>query len=201
MPGTFSPPPRFSDPDMHHGTCATHVPWCVPGSLTTGFLWSRGRGKRFPIFPANAQPAILRIWQGAHGSMKWIAIDSSDCRYPKPCGKTVNMTYAKRHISTLRNSSLYLQKHRRHVVKWTISCKWWFQNLQPLLMPCKNVNIQVICRSFKISIAADISAVPSMDSQMEFTSYEGVGLCHQWYQRPCINNLDKSEASQDAVKR
>ena len=26
MPGTFSPPLRVSDPDMHHGTCVTHVP-------------------------------------------------------------------------------------------------------------------------------------------------------------------------------
>ena len=46
MPGTSSPPPRVSDPDMHHGTCGTHVPWCMPGSLTSGFLWSRWRGKR-----------------------------------------------------------------------------------------------------------------------------------------------------------
>ena len=35
MPGTFSPPPRFCDPDMHHGTCVTHVPWCMSGSLTS----------------------------------------------------------------------------------------------------------------------------------------------------------------------
>ena len=46
MLGTFSPPPRVSDPDIHHGTCVTHVPWCMPGSLTSGFLWSRWRGKR-----------------------------------------------------------------------------------------------------------------------------------------------------------
>ena len=46
MPGTFSPPPRFSDPDMHLGTCMTHVAWCMPGSLTSGFLWSWWRGKR-----------------------------------------------------------------------------------------------------------------------------------------------------------
>ena len=46
LPETFSPPPRVSDPDMHHGTCVTHVPWCMPGSLTSGFLWSRWRGKR-----------------------------------------------------------------------------------------------------------------------------------------------------------
>ena len=25
-----------SDPGMHHGTCMTHVPWCMPGSLTCG---------------------------------------------------------------------------------------------------------------------------------------------------------------------
>ena len=46
MPGTFSPPPRVSDPGMHRGTCVTHVPWCMSGSLTSSFLWSRWRGKR-----------------------------------------------------------------------------------------------------------------------------------------------------------
>ena len=46
MPGTFSPPPRVGDSDMHHGTCVTHVPWCMPASLTSCFLWSRWRGKR-----------------------------------------------------------------------------------------------------------------------------------------------------------
>ena len=34
-----------SDPDMHHGTCVTHVPWCMPGSLTSNFLWGQWRGK------------------------------------------------------------------------------------------------------------------------------------------------------------
>ena len=46
MPGALSPPPRVSDPDMHHGTCVTHVHWCMPESTTNGFLWSRWRGKR-----------------------------------------------------------------------------------------------------------------------------------------------------------
>ena len=31
--------PLVSDPDMHHGTCVTHVPWCMPGSL------NRSRGE------------------------------------------------------------------------------------------------------------------------------------------------------------
>ena len=26
--------PLVSNPDMHHGTCVTHVPWCMSGSLT-----------------------------------------------------------------------------------------------------------------------------------------------------------------------
>ena len=46
MPGTFSRPPRVSDPDMHHGTCVTHVPWCMLGSLISSFLCSMWRGKR-----------------------------------------------------------------------------------------------------------------------------------------------------------
>ena len=43
-PGTFSSPMRVSDLDMHYGSCVTHVPWCMPGSLTSGFLWSLWRG-------------------------------------------------------------------------------------------------------------------------------------------------------------
>ena len=35
------PPPTsrkqlFSDTGMHHGTCVTHAPWCMAGSLTCG---------------------------------------------------------------------------------------------------------------------------------------------------------------------
>ena len=37
MLGTFSPPPRVSDPDMHHGTC-------MPKSLISSLFWSRWRG-------------------------------------------------------------------------------------------------------------------------------------------------------------
>ena len=50
MPGTFSPPrlqrsPPVSDPGMHHGTCVTHVRWCMLGSLT------RGGGENVPDIP------------------------------------------------------------------------------------------------------------------------------------------------------
>ena len=42
----FSLPPLVSYPDMHHGTCLTHLPWCKPESLTSGFGLSRWRGNR-----------------------------------------------------------------------------------------------------------------------------------------------------------
>ena len=46
MPGTFSPLPRPSDPDMRHCTCVTHVSWRMSGSLTSCSLWSQCREKR-----------------------------------------------------------------------------------------------------------------------------------------------------------
>ena len=71
MPGTFSPPLRVSDPDMHHGMCVTHVPWCMLGLLTSGFLWRRWWGKtsrhsrrmRNPQFYVSGKRPMLRpLW-------------------------------------------------------------------------------------------------------------------------------------------
>ena len=54
--GNVFPAPRVSDPDMHHGTCVTHVPWRMPGLLTSGFIWSRLRGKRSRHFQRMRNP-------------------------------------------------------------------------------------------------------------------------------------------------
>ena len=56
----FQRKPIVSDPGMHHGTCVTHVPWCMSGSLTCG------NGENVPGIPGACAPAILRIWQEAH---------------------------------------------------------------------------------------------------------------------------------------
>ena len=42
--------PLVSDPDMHHGTCVTHVPWCVSKSLT------RFGGEHVPGIPGACNP-------------------------------------------------------------------------------------------------------------------------------------------------
>ena len=51
--------PLVKDSDMHHGTCVTHVPWCMSGSLTCG------GGKTFPAFSAHAHPQFYASgpWQ------------------------------------------------------------------------------------------------------------------------------------------
>ena len=41
----FQRKPVVSDPGMHHGTCVTHVPWYMSGSLT------RGDGENVPGIP------------------------------------------------------------------------------------------------------------------------------------------------------
>ena len=93
MPGTFPPIPRVSDPDMHHGTCVTHIPWCMTGSLTSGFLWSRWREKRCwhsrrmrnPIFNVSDKRPIYIyiyfIWFTCCSShvFKELSIYSYDC--------------------------------------------------------------------------------------------------------------------------
>ena len=71
-----------SDPDMHHGTCVTHVPWCMPGSLTSGYIWTRLREKssrhsrrmRKPQFsvsgkrPISVTCGIKRVGVGGGGA-------------------------------------------------------------------------------------------------------------------------------------
>ena len=58
----FQRKPLVGDPGMHHGTCVTHVPWCMSGSLTCG------DGENVPGIPGACAPATLRIWQEAHTS-------------------------------------------------------------------------------------------------------------------------------------
>ena len=58
-----------SHPDMHHGTCVTHVPWCIPGSLTISFLWSRWRGKRSRHSRCMRNPQFTYMVRGPWGSL------------------------------------------------------------------------------------------------------------------------------------
>ena len=69
----FQRKPIVSDPGMHHGTCVTHVPWCMSGSLTCG------DGENVPGIPGACAPAILSIWQEAHGTRTSCSYVAAHC--------------------------------------------------------------------------------------------------------------------------
>ena len=76
MPGTFSPSPRVSDPNMHHGTCVTHMPWCMPGSLTSSAFEVDG-GEDVPGIPGACTTQIFTyLVRGP-----WKPLDSPGCKY------------------------------------------------------------------------------------------------------------------------
>ena len=70
----FQRKPLVSDPGMHHGTCVTHVPWCMSGSLTCG------DGENVPGIPGACAPALLRIWQEAH----WLTLTCTTSKHGLP---------------------------------------------------------------------------------------------------------------------
>ena len=72
MPGTFSRPAWISNSDMHQVTC---IKACMLGSLTSGFLWSWWRGKRFrhsgrmrspQIYVSGKRPIIASVTLYVH---------------------------------------------------------------------------------------------------------------------------------------
>ena len=79
MPGTFSSPPWVSDPDMNHCTCITHVPWCMPGSLNSGFLLSLWRGKCSRHSRCMRNPQFYASDKSMKRSMSWCLRDIGRC--------------------------------------------------------------------------------------------------------------------------
>ena len=92
MPGTFSLLPQVSDHDMHHGTCVTHVPWCKPRSLTSGFLWIRWRIKRSrhsrrmrnPQFYVSGKRPMVGLMANTYIAWSWLS--QPQLKKCLPCG-------------------------------------------------------------------------------------------------------------------
>ena len=64
-----------SNPGMHHGTCVTHVPWCMSGSL------SRGGGENVPGIPGACATHNFMYLARAHvgGSFKFFKCHHHGC--------------------------------------------------------------------------------------------------------------------------
>ena len=68
MPGRYSPAADFKgNRQLAIPACTCHVPWCMSGSLTYG------DGENVLGIPGACAPAILRIWQEAHGQQDFKA--------------------------------------------------------------------------------------------------------------------------------
>ena len=65
----FQRKPLVSDPGMHHGTCVTHVPWCMSEPLTPRRRVKRSRHTRRmrnPQFYVSGKRPVETSAQGSH---------------------------------------------------------------------------------------------------------------------------------------
>ena len=101
--------PLVSDIGMRHGTCVTHVPWCMSGSLVSG------GGKTFPAFPAHAHP------QFSVSDKRPMTISSSrivGCKNTSPISVNRMQVYAK---ATPYGRDLWIQ------FQWKRTKTIWFR--------------------------------------------------------------------------
>ena len=66
-----------SDPDMHHGTCVTHVPWCMSETLT------RGGGETVPVIPGAC--ATCNFTYLVRGPWRFHFKEVQQCAFMKIC--------------------------------------------------------------------------------------------------------------------
>ena len=79
--------PLIRNPGMHHGTCVTHVPWCMSGSLTCGGRGKRSRHSRRmhnpQFYVSGKRPMVARMsWLC---SRCWWAPWTSKCNVTDAC--------------------------------------------------------------------------------------------------------------------
>ena len=134
MPGTLSPPLRVSDPDMHHGTCVTHVPWCMPGSVTSCFLWSRWRGKlsrcmRSPQFYASGKRLIISR------ELHWSNVNIQLSAFIMWSDLTL---YCTQNYSNLERTNSRSCTRKRHTIlvptgeQWGVCCEYFCKKMTAL---------------------------------------------------------------------
>ena len=126
--GSVFPAPRVSDPDIHHGTCVTYVPWCMAGSLTSGFRWNR------PMETTTRVPFIL---------FKYLLLMHSWWRHQMEtffalldlCGPVTGESHSQRPLTQSFDASFDLRLHKRLSKQ---SRRRWFETPSPSLWRNRN---------------------------------------------------------------
>ena len=106
--------PLVSDPDMHHGACVTHVPWCMSRSLTGGG-GTYASGISGACATRNTTYLATGPWILYPGSMKYTLPLTHTCRF--------NLQTLMQYES---HSYLY-----RHIVSRISTNVWWPNSVTP----------------------------------------------------------------------
>ena len=121
--------PLISDHGMHHGTCVTHVPWCMPGSL------NRGVGENVPGVPgayATRKFTYLLIcpWQS-----KWTALMDKACISGTVCDVHFNL-FGNMHTRKQNDFGFGLNLNSRTAQNRRVyTYRWWWGTSCTVLMP------------------------------------------------------------------
>ena len=89
-------------------TCVTHVPWCLPGSLTSGFRWNRCWRKR----PRHSRWRMRNAHFYVSGKRSMV----KTTRICKISSVTCQSVYLCKHASTIHVYSRYAS------ITWTLPC-------------------------------------------------------------------------------
>ena len=96
--------------DMHQGTCVKHMLWCMLGSLTSGFLWSRWREKRsrpsrrmrktqFYVYgkrPIRHSPKLNQFKSQSSMTLRWRHNDHAGVSNHQPHGCLLNRLFRRK---------------------------------------------------------------------------------------------------------
>ena len=117
--------PLVSDAGMHHGTCVTHVPWCMSGLLT------RGGGENVPGIPsACATRNFTYLARATVSVTKWL------CWNPKEYWSNRLVHIENKTKQTSQGVFYFFMVSLRHIFRWYSSAKYFTgveDNLPPLL--------------------------------------------------------------------
>ena len=171
--------PLVSDPDMHHGTCVTHVPWCMSGSLT------RGDGENFPGIPgACVTRNFAYLARGpwvVNGGHKCCARNTSITEYSTLC--IINM------YPTLISQIAYKPKQAQSYndgMKLSRKCQD-FIFVFDLFLPGNNHFATVLCTVIRFMLALSLATCFIAKLQYDF---KATVTFHQWSSlviiHPCL---------------
>ena len=133
---------------MHHRTCITHVPWCRPGSLTSGFLWSRCRGKRsrhsrcmrnpqFYVYGKRPMPWLLQSWHLVSSGHQQVWSSDQTTSKRKGSNRVVNLICQRTPVMVSIISILQYTWWRHQKEKFSVSLAREGNHGSPVVSTCR----------------------------------------------------------------